>query len=265
MSTSASAPTLDAAFSGVSAAFRGRLLRSYRDLKSAHVQGRSELAGLKAGKFCEVVVRLLQQVLTGTFTPFGTKIQSFADECAKLERLPKTAGSESFRVLIPRAINFLYTLRNKRDIGHVGGDVDANAIDSATCVRVADWCMCEMMRLLHNVSLEEAQGVLDALATRQVTSIWEVMGRRRVLIPELGYREQVLLLLYEGPAEGTPIEDLFEWTEHSRMSNFVGTVVAPLHRQRLVEHDKTTQMVVISPTGIARVEASILPLPVGPR
>jgi hypothetical protein len=263
-STNASALALDDALKRVPVALRKRLLRCYKDLKSAHVQGRSELVGLKAGKFCEVVMRLLQHQLTGAYTPFGTRLQNFAGECDGLARLPKAKGHESLRVLLPRAINFLYTLRNKRDIGHVGGDIDANAIDSAVCARIADWCLCEVMRLLHSVSLEEAQGLLDTLATRQVTSVWEVMGRRRVLAPQMSYRDQVLLLLYDGPAEGTPIEDLFEWTEHSRMTNFVGAVVGPLHKQRLVEYDKTTQMVIISPTGIARVEMSILAAHTGP-
>ena len=34
---------------------------------------------------------------------------------------------------------FLYALRNKRDIGHVGGDIEANEIDALIAARVADW------------------------------------------------------------------------------------------------------------------------------
>jgi hypothetical protein len=48
----------------------------------------------------------------------------------KLTAAPKTAGAESERVILPRGLVFLYTMRNKRDFGHVGGDVDSNEIDN---------------------------------------------------------------------------------------------------------------------------------------
>jgi hypothetical protein len=48
-------------------------------------------------------------------------------------------------------------MRNKRGIGHVAGDVDANAIDIATMARTADWIVCELIRINHGLSLEEAQ------------------------------------------------------------------------------------------------------------
>ena len=81
------------------------------------------VCGLRAP--CEVLVRVLQNELTGTYTPLGTKLGSFDQECLKLERLPHTTGVEGLRVIMPRGLSFLYTLRNKRGIGHEGGDVDA--------------------------------------------------------------------------------------------------------------------------------------------
>jgi len=205
-------------------------------------------------------LRFLQQQLSGTHTPFGTKVTNFTAECAALEAVPKTSGPESLRVILPRALNFLYTLRNKRGIGHEGGDVDANCIDSATCVRVADWCMCELLRVFHKISLGEAQDLVDSVATRQIPVVWEVMGRKRILSGKLDYRAQVLLLLYLSPAGGVPVEDLYEWTEHSHKSNFQAAVIGALHKRRLIEYDRETSTAIISPTGIAKVENDILTL-----
>jgi len=259
MSTNGNSLTLEHALQGIPSVFKVRLLKCYKDLKSAYVEHRHDLTGLRTGKFCEVLLRFLQQYLTGTHIPFGTKIPNLTTECLALEGLPKTTGPESLRLIIPRAVNFLYTLRNKRGIGHEGGDVDANSIDSATCVRVADWCMCELLRIFHKVSLEEAQCLLDTMASRQIPAVWEVMGRKRILSTKLDYRSQVLLLLYRSPTEGIPIEDLFIWTEHSHKSNFQTTVIKALHRQRLIEYDYETAMAIISPTGILKVEEEILP------
>lgn len=159
---------------------------------------------------------------------------------------------------MPRALSFLYTLRNKRGIGHEGGDVDANEIDAATAVRIADWCVCELIRLHYTVSLEEAQAICDAIAERQLPQIWDVFGKRRVLDPRLSYSQQTLLLLYASPEPAVPMEDLVSWTEHSNAAIYRRDVLGRMHRARLVEYDRDTEMVAISPSGIARVEAELL-------
>ena len=258
MSTAQSEPTLETALSGVPAPLRSRLLTRYGELKAAYVNGQYDACGLRAGLLCEVLLRVLQSELTGTYIPLGSRLGRFDSECLKLENLPQSAGSEGLRVIMPRALNFVYTLRNKRGIGHEGGDVDANEIDAATAVRVADWCISELIRVVHAISLEEAQALLDAIAEREVPQVWSVANAKRVLDPSLNYREQTLLLLYaeRGPV---PVEDLFAWTEHSRMDNFRTQVLRPLHRERLLEYDRETETAVLSPTGAERVDEQIIP------
>jgi hypothetical protein len=171
MSTGQGEPSLETALSSVPGALRSRLLARYRELKAAFVNGQYDACGLRAGRLAEVLLRVLQDELTGGYTPLGSRLGQFDQECLKLERLPQTAGVESLRVIMPRALNFLYTLRNKRGIGHEGGDVDANEIDAATAVRLADWCISELIRVVHAISLEEAQALLDTIAEREVPQV----------------------------------------------------------------------------------------------
>lgn len=156
MSTKSLNPALSAALTAVPATFRSRLIKAYVDLKQNTLEGRHDPAGLETGKFCEVALRFLQQKVHGASTPFGTRMTNFSDECRRLAATPTTSGNESDRVVIPRALDFLYTMRNKRGIGHVGGDVDANGIDIATMARTADWILCELIRINHGVSLERS-------------------------------------------------------------------------------------------------------------
>ena len=160
---------------------------------------------------------------------------------------------------MPRALLFIYTLRNKRDLGHTGGEVDANEIDALTALRLADWCVCELIRACHNLPLEDAQLLCDAIAERRLPHIWNVMGKKRVLNTSLNYKEQTLLLLYSDIETGVPTEDLFEWTEHSYKTNYRRDILAKLHKDRLIEWDKGTEMAIISPLGIDEVEKIILP------
>jgi hypothetical protein len=254
-------PLIDA-LSALPTDFRLRLAKTYSELKARHREGKHEAAGLSAGKLCETALRLLQNHLTGTHTPFGQPIPNFISECEKLSQLPKTAGVESLRVVIPRALAFLYTLRSKRGIGHVGGDVDANAIDGATIARIADWVVCELIRVFHKLSLEEADALVASISSRDLPDIWEVAGKKRVLRSDLDFKQKTLLLLYSSVDVAVLAEDLFSWTKYSDQSMYKRSVLRPLDRASLVEYDADTQSVIISPLGIKLVEEQIL---AGPR
>lgn len=259
MSTPPHDPQLTQALGNIPPPFRDRILISYLSLRQAFEEGNFDAAGLRVGKFCESVLRFLQEHLTQNHIPFGQKIPNMTDECRTLEQLPKTAGPENLRVLVPRALDFAYTLRNKRGIGHVGGDVDANEIDAATAVRVADWCLCELMRVFHSLSLEEAQAILDAISVRQLPQVWAVAGKKRVLDTSLDNKEKTLLLLHSELEAGVAAEDLAKWIEYGRVSDFKRWVLKPLHKERLIELDEETQIVVLSPKGAKEVETKILP------
>jgi hypothetical protein len=257
MSTKSLNPILDTALADTPSAFRPRLIGTYLDLKKNCAEARYESAGLAAGKFCEVVLRLLQKKIHGTYTAFGTKIGNYADECRRLITAA-TGGNESERVVLPRALVFLYTMRNKRGIGHIGGDVDANAIDIAAMAKTADWIVCELIRINHGLSLEEAQDIVDGISVRELPAIWEVAGKKRVLKEGLKAKDQTLLLLYSNQSSAVLLEDLCDWVEYSNPAKFKKTVIGELHKQRFLEFDKDSESVILSPKGVQYVEENLI-------
>jgi hypothetical protein len=258
MNTKSLSPILDEALAGVPSAFRSRLIKSYLDIKANCAEARYENAGVSVGKFCEITLRLLQDKILGTFTPLGAKIDNYAEECRKLIAAQKGSANESERVVIPRALVFLYTMRNKRGIGHVGGDVDPNAVDIASMARTADWVLCELIRTNHGLSLEEAQDIVDGLAVRELPAIWEVAGKKRVLKDGLKTSDEVLLLLYSCRDSAVLLEDLVSWVEYSNPPRFKTAVVGELHKKRLLEFDQETESVVLSPKGARYVEEKLI-------
>jgi len=254
--------TLDQALFNIDKKFRDKIISSYKEIKSRYSKSLYSLeydsAGLSAGKFCESILRFLQDKLTGTFIPFGTHVKNFNDECFKLINLPQTAGNESLRVIMPRALSFLYTLRGKRGIGHVGGDIEANKIDIETIVRNADWVICELIRIFHNLSLEEAQAIVDSISEKQLPEIWEVAGKKRILSTNLDYKEKTLLLLYQSQENFEFASDLFDWIEYSDFSMYKRAILKPMHDKKLIEFSQKDDIVHLSPTGIKLVEESIL-------
>ncbi len=258
MSTRSLDPALAAALANVPSAFRSRLTGAYVDLKKNFVEARYEGAGLAAGKLCEITLRLLQQKVHGTFTPFGTKINNYADECRRLITAPSTSGNESERIVLPRALVFLYTMRSKRGIGHIGGDVDANSIDIATIARISDWIVSELIRIYHGLSLEEAQDIVDGISVRQLPTIWEVAGKKRVLKDGLEAKDQSLLLLYSSKDSSVLIEDLCGWVEYSNPRMFKSAVIRKLHKKRFLEFDEETESITLSPKGADYVERNLI-------
>lgn len=249
---------LEQALNGVPKVFRGKLIASYTDLKRNCAESRYEAAGLSAGKFCEVGLRISQHNVTGASTPFGTKITNFSDECRKIITAPGGTATDSEKTIIPRGLVFLYTMRNKRGIGHIGGDVDANSIDIALMARTADWLICEFIRIYHGLSLEEAQDLVDALAVRNLPDVWEVAGKKRVLRQGLQAKEEALLLLYSAQDSAVLVEDLIDWVEYSNPAVFKANVLSKLHKDRLVEWDRDSDSIFLSPTGAKHVEDHIL-------
>ena len=257
-STSKSKAPLELALANVPAQFRTKIVKAFLDVKKRLAEGNDESLGLAAGKFCECVLRLLQHEILKSSIPFGQKIPDFTVECRKLVESPKSAGSESLRLVVPRALVFVYTLRNKRGIGHVGGDVDANHIDAMTIARTCDWIVCELIRTYHKLSLEEAQDIVDSLAKRNLPEVWNVAGKKRVLRDGLTFKDQVLLLCYAEQESAVFAEDLLAWVEYGNASRFKSQVLGSLHGQRLVEYDRDSDLVTISPKGVNEVETRIL-------
>jgi hypothetical protein len=238
--------------------FRSKILQHFSDLKKRFAEGKDEAVGVSAGKLCESVLRFLQHETSGESTPFNKQIGNFADECRKLITSPNTAVTESLRVVMPRALVFAYTIRSKRGIGHVGGDVDANRIDAMTISRTCDWIVCELIRVYHNLSLEEAQDLVDGLAQRTIPDVWHVGGKKRVLRDGLDFKQKVLLLCYQEPNSSVLWEDLFSWVEYSNQSMFKTSVLTPLHKKHLIEYDTDSGTVTLSPLGVREVEEKIL-------
>lgn len=239
---------------------RAALLLSFQEIASNYAEHRWESSELHGGKLCEVVYTILDGAISGTFAGAASKPANMYEACRSLERTPSVPtriGDRSLRVLIPRMLPVLYEIRNNRGVGHVGGDVNPNFLDATAVYSMSSWVLAELIRIFHQVSVSEAQEVVDALIERKHPLIWEIDELRRILDPKMDKKDQALLLLHQKPA-WVPVLDLFNWVEYSTIGNFRNRVMTPFHEQRLLEFDRQKDRARISPLGIKMVETSIL-------
>jgi hypothetical protein len=249
--------TLDAsqALANLPQGLRAELLAEFGKITTNYRERRWEAAELDGGRLCEVAYTILDGFTSaGNYPAKASKPRNFESACKALEN--RTTYADSARLTIPRILVGLYDVRNRRNVGHVGGDVDANHMDAELVLAMAKWIVAELVRLFHSTDVKTATDVVDALVDRTLPVIWEVDGVKRVLDTSLSLADQTLLLLYSEPGAVSE-RDLARYLEQGKLANY-RRVLGPLHQARKVEWNKATGMVTLSPLGRQDVEDRLL-------
>jgi hypothetical protein len=247
---------IEDAFGDLPPSLRDELLGAFNQIAKNYRERRWEPSELNGGKLCEVAYSIARGYVEGAYPNRATKPRNMVDACKALEG--GTRQERAIRIQIPRMIVALYEVRNNRNVGHVGGDVDPNHMDALVVLQMAKWIVAEFVRVLHDVDVDDAAETVEALVERETPLIWEVNGARRVLDTSLSMRDKTLLLLHasDGPLAE---RDLVSWVEHTNASTYRRDVLKKAHKARLVEYHQAAGTVTISPRGIEVVEDDILP------
>lgn len=243
---------LNQLLSSIPNGLREPLIEEYNNIVRHYLERLWSPAELSGGKFCEIVHTILDGYATGVYTASPSKPANFVDGCRKLES--NSAVPRSFQILIPRMLPALYEIRNNRNVGHVGGDVDPNHMDATTVLSMSSWIMAELIRVFHNVKTEEAQELVDSLIDYKIPLVWQSGDTKRVLNPKVSLKEQILILLIS--SESVTLENLLTWTEVKNKSNF-NTVVKKLHKDRFIELNSQNRSVQILPPGTVYIRQKL--------
>jgi hypothetical protein len=241
----------DDVFSDLPRRLRSELLDSFGRIVQNYSERRWEPAELNGGKLCEVVYSIVRGKADGKYPARASKPKNMVLACQQMEQ--ETSEPRSIRIQIPRMIVALYEIRNNRNVGHVGGDVDPNQMDSICVLQMSKWLVAELVRVLHHRPVDEAAEIVDALVQRETPLIWKVGDRRRVLDTSLTMKEKMLVLLHATAGPMTAA-DIIDFIEHSNPSVFRRDVLRPAHKTRLVEYDDSAGIVTISPLGVEVVD-----------
>jgi hypothetical protein len=239
-----------AALSVIPAGLRDPLLGEYRSIVQNFMERRWTPSELSGGKFCEIVYTILDGHAKGAYAASPSKPTSFVNACRALES--NTAVPRSFQILIPRMLPALYEIRNNRNVGHVGGDVNPDYMDSSAVLSMCSWITAELVRVFHGLTTAEAQQLVDSLAERRIPLVWKQGDITKVLDPGIKLGNQMLLLI---ASSSTPVatEQLLSWLEYKDRKYFFRTL-RQLHKRRLVHLSKDEATVQLLPPGAKYVE-----------
>jgi hypothetical protein len=238
--------------SAVPNGLRQPLFAEFNEIIQNYLESRWRPSELSGGRFCEIVYSILHGHASGTYPSRPSKPRDFVAACRALEG--NTHVPRSFRILVPRMLPPLYEVRNNRNVGHAGGDVDSNFMDATVVVATAKWIVGELVRVFHDLTTSEAQTVVDSLAEVTLPLVWTEGDMRRVLATDLSLKDQVLMLLGSTPAAISYV-DLVRWIEPKNETYLLRTV-RQLHSQRHLEFHQTCGSLKLLPPG-AKVVAKV--------
>jgi hypothetical protein len=238
------------ALSAIPPGLRLPLIAEYQSIVQNFLEHRWLPSELSGGRLSEIVYTILDGFGKKAYAPAPQKPSYFKDACGKLEN--NSGVPRSFQILIPRLLPALYEIRNNRSVGHVGGDVNPNHMDSAAVLAMSNWVMCELVRVYHNLPTTEAQKVVDSLAEMRIPVIWSDGNVKRVLQPKLKLPQQLLLLIASSVPD-VSVQELIDWTEYKDKGHFMRTV-RTLHANRWIEFTEATGRAKILPPGTKEVE-----------
>jgi hypothetical protein len=219
------------ALSGIPDGLRNPLVSEFSQIVTNFSERRWSSAELSGGRFSEIVYTILEGHARGVYATSPSKPSNFVDACRSLEK--NSGEPRSFQILIPRLLPGLYEIRNNRNVGHVGGDVDPDYMDSSAVMAITSWILAELIRVFHGISTEEAQRIVNGLAERKLPLIWKSGNMRRVLKSVLPLRDQILLLLASHSGK-VGFDDLLKWTDYKDKAWFKKSL-RKLHKERLLE------------------------------
>lgn len=252
-------PPADAAvpvLGGLPDGLRQELLDEFNKIERNYREAKWEPAELDAGRLCEVVYCIVRGHVDGSFPAQASKPPKMDAACSYLQNLPAADWPRSIRLHIPRVILALYGIRNDRDAGHVGAEVDSNEMDAALALAMSKWLVAELVRIFHQVDTATAAAYVNSLIQRESQAVWNVAGRKRALKPGLSMKDKTLLFLHSTPHPVTARE-LFKWTDHSNWTVYGAYVLAPLEAENLLWWERETDLVHLSPLGVRYAEARL--------
>ena len=136
----------------------------------------------------------------------------------QLAQLPSVSAHDSLRIHIPRALWVIYGVRNRHDVGHIGGDVNPNRADAYFVIGVCDWVLAELVRLTFNCSLVDAQAMVDNLVERNIPIIQDIDGFPKILRTNMTIPERIMAIAYVKGAQSLDIKDLQKWLRPAKNS-----------------------------------------------
>lgn len=231
------------------------LLDEYQEIKTHFALGRYRPDELSGGRFAEIFLRILESINDPNqrYTPIGTQINR-----TKVVSTIKNNGAipDSLRIYLLPLLEVLLDVRNRRDVAHIGEEINPNFSDSRLVCQIADWTLTELIRIYSQCSISEAQNLVDQINQIRVPIVGEYQGFIKVLDTKLTASDKSLVILYQKQPEPQKDADLCNWVSYKNPTRYKTSILDELNKQAYI-HYGNGGMCFITGLGIQYVENNI--------
>lgn len=210
------------------------LINEFIHIKQQYFLRKWRATELNSARFSECVLRILEFLDGKSVTPLETAIKSSEGVINSISN--NISLDESVRLVIPRLVRVVLDFRNKRDVAHVGGEVNPNQSDSLLVIHSCNWILTELVRKYHSVSIDMASQIVKEINEISIPIINEFDGFVRVLDNKLDASQKTLCILYYKSPEKIQDKKLFEWVGYSNLPNFKSRILKKLHDDNLLHY-----------------------------
>ncbi len=142
------------------------------------------------GKFVETVVQIMQYLERGQYDE-----QPSVDSYLRGIENRSTKLPDSLKLLVSRVTRSVYSLRNKRGIGHKG-EVDPNMMDLKYIFSGCQWILAELVRLYHGSHPDKVGKLIEAIVVTPSAVIEDFGNFKTVLNRQIKPSDELLILMY---------------------------------------------------------------------
>ena len=217
------------------------LINRYKAVVSRYRVGDFEHHETSVGKFCEVVVRIFEYALEGTYTPIDGQNPDTKNIVNKVINSEGGNVDVTVRRRVAPLVRVLLSFRNERDAAHVGG-FDLGAIDTNFTFYATRWIYAEIIRIYGNLEAEQIQRKIDDVAVIEFPELFKVGSKKVITNPRLTSEEEIRLSLKDGEK---PLDELFEMNKEQNKARFKGKLENMIKRKLIYYHSDTGRYILL--------------------
>jgi hypothetical protein len=215
-------------------------------------KGNWELCIVKGGKFIEAILKILC-LHVGNSLPYDRQFKA-STIITDLKKLPIGTFSDSIRLTIPRACEFIYDIASNRGGRHDTNEVDPNEMDATIIISTSSWILAELVRYSQKGRVDQSQvrDQIQGIIQRRYPNIETVDGRTYFHFEGLSGRQVALLALWhQHPKRMTRDELISVIKQHGFSASNAKTSLGRV--SKVVDIDSDSKYRILSP-GLEEVD-----------
>jgi len=207
--------------------------QEYNELKNSYYSEEKTKVGIHSGRFCELISSLLclkelNQNDDLNKINFDQNIKNFKNS------KKNSAKEEISRLMIPRVLRSIYTIRSKKKIAHIK-TFDPMKVDLKFINIAVDWVISQLLIIYCNVNSDEVIKYFERVSLDDFRKVERFEDGDIVFnAPNLSFTDKLLFILADFYNKGRIDEDILLKISKPKNNSYIRTYLNRMEKNTLV-------------------------------